>query len=46
MTNLLILNPYLQAFSNISIMAYMLVNQKSKFANISFSEIENSEPGC
>ena len=45
MANLLNLNSaYNYVFRNLSMIAYMIEIQKSKFANISFLEFDQSEP--
>ena len=48
MANSLNLNSayYHYIFRNLSMIAYMIEIQKSNIANISFGEIEQSEPGC
>ena len=46
MANLLNLNSaYNYVFRNLSMIAYMIEIQKSKFANIYFLEFDQSEPG-
>mgnify|MGYP001794276134 CR=1 FL=1 len=47
MANSLYLNSAYHAnFRNLSMIAYIAVIQKPKFANILFRELDQSEPGC
>mgnify|MGYP001802984132 CR=1 len=36
---------YLKNFTNLSMLACIIENQKQKFANNLFREVDNSEPG-